>query len=242
MASSLVVYVLRCEGGRFYVGSCGEHRVHQRFAEHCDGTASAFTSSFLPVDVLEVLPAERGVYDEDAKVLEYMKAYGVDNVRGGTFSRLVLPEHQLRTLRDQLTHGEGSCFSCGSRWHFADRCPVRNASNASVYERRNGGTGGCFRCGRTGHMSTECFARTTLDGRRPSSSAGTSIAAPPRRRPFRQQQSSSSDTSDDEGGRTTTPYYRPRGSSCFRCGRTGHVSGNCFARSHVTGRHLYGRR
>lgn len=102
-SDALVVYVIRCEQGRFYVGSCGERRLDQRFAEHLAGTGCAFTAAFPPLEMVEVQPAVRGVYDEDVKVMDCMKVYGIDNVRGGTFSRMTLPVHQLQTIDERAT-------------------------------------------------------------------------------------------------------------------------------------------
>lgn len=74
---------------------------------------------------METRPVE-GNFSEDMVVHEYMREYGIDMVRGGTYSRLQLPEHQLRTISDVITHGSRRCFSCGTEGHFAEQCPNNN--------------------------------------------------------------------------------------------------------------------
>lgn len=151
MSSSRVVYVIQCRGGRFYVGECNRNRVEQRFEEHATGHGSSFTSIFPPIRLREIRPLLTR-NDEDSVVLEYMRGYGIDKVRGGTYSQIDLPEHQILTIEDQINHESGRCFRCGEQGHFAIDCPIISGR-------------ACFRCGRDSHWARDCFARTDVYGR-----------------------------------------------------------------------------
>lgn len=42
-----------------------------------------------------------------------MELYGIYNVRGGTFSKPILPEYQIETLLDILHMANDKCLLCG---------------------------------------------------------------------------------------------------------------------------------
>lgn len=78
------VYVFRCESGKYYVGRTSR-AVQERFDEHVRGRGSAWTSKYAPVEIVEAVPSA-SPFLEEAKVLEYMRRFGVDNVRGASYA------------------------------------------------------------------------------------------------------------------------------------------------------------
>ena len=63
------------------------------------------------------------LFDEDKTTLEYMAAHGVERVRGGTHSQVVLPPEQLAAIEQQMRTAQDRCLRCGSDAHFAAHCP-----------------------------------------------------------------------------------------------------------------------
>ena len=119
------VYVLKLEEGKFYVGKSKD--VHERLRAHRKGAQEwAWTAKYKPVPGDDAI-LYRGVVQhnthEDAVTKEMMSKYGIENVRGGTYSQVKLPEHQERTLKDEKCTWEDLCFVCMEKGHMSRFCP-----------------------------------------------------------------------------------------------------------------------
>lgn len=80
------VYVLRLEGGRFYVGYSQD--VSRRLRQHFTGNGAAWTKLHRPVEVVEV--AAGGKADERDKTLEIMRKHGWMVTRGHAWTARTL--------------------------------------------------------------------------------------------------------------------------------------------------------
>lgn len=61
-------------------------------------------------------------------VKEMMRKYGIDRVRGGSYSSHHLSQNQIRALETEIRGASGSCFRCGGNGHWARDCPDNNAA------------------------------------------------------------------------------------------------------------------
>jgi len=123
-----------------------------------------------------------------------MKKYGIDNVRGGAYCQITLPDAVEATIRHELNSSTDKCYNCGLKGHFANKCPSKEEVwacdycdrefdtqfGAMVHERsckkakvtfgrtklvdKSKATGVCYRCGRPGHYSPDCYATWHADG------------------------------------------------------------------------------
>lgn len=85
------VYVLRCQGGTYYVGQ--STALQARICEHFAGQGSLWTAKNPPISVIEAIecPSGDGLALEAAKTAEYCMRMGWKKVRGGSFVRCDAP-------------------------------------------------------------------------------------------------------------------------------------------------------
>lgn len=119
------IYVLQCEDNKYYVGKTDTNKF--RIDTHFDSNGSEFTKKYKPIDIYQIIP-ECDKYDEDKYVKKYMDKYGIDNVRGGTYSRIELTTEEKNFIQKELWGANDLCFLCGGE-HFVKDCPMNKIEN-----------------------------------------------------------------------------------------------------------------
>ena len=51
-----------------------------------------------------------------------MGKYGIDNVRGGSYVQLILPQEQREMLQREIWSAQNRCVNCGEEGHFILQC------------------------------------------------------------------------------------------------------------------------
>ena len=201
------LYVLQLEDNKWYVGKTTD--IKKRFTQHQTGQGSAWTKSYKPVKIVETRRL-KDQYDETNTTKDYMKKYGIDNVRGGSYSQVVLPDDVEKVLKQELRGDSDACFKCNLKGHFANKCPnticekkspLQEIADRLVKKYRlpkpeEEEEWGCDYCDRT--FKTEFGCRVHERSCKPA------------------------------------PSPKKTG-TCYRCGRAGHYSPDCYASRHVKG-------
>jgi len=119
----VTVYVLRLAGNKYYVGKTSRD-VDDRVQEHIYGRGSAWTSLHKPCRLVETRTVS-SLDEEDRIVKDYMRRYGVSNVRGGSYSQVNLDTSTIRFLQREISTMVDGCFRCGRIGHTVKQCFAR---------------------------------------------------------------------------------------------------------------------
>lgn len=130
----MILYILKCEQDKYYVGITDNF--DRRLKEHLDGIGSEWTSVYKVVDVIEnkeinIDKSYCQYYEtlENARTVELMAKYGIDNVRGGTYSCCNLYSYFISSIKQQIKSIKNKCYECGGSNHYSSACPLRIAES-----------------------------------------------------------------------------------------------------------------
>lgn len=120
------VYVLELENNKIYVGK--SNNPDKRINEHFQGSNCIWTSKYKPIKTKYVIK-NCDEYDEDKWTKKMMLEYGIENVRGGSYSQTYLPEYQIKSLEKEFKTLNDKCYNCGEFGHFISDCNFVNNTN-----------------------------------------------------------------------------------------------------------------
>jgi predicted GIY-YIG superfamily endonuclease len=99
MPLSMHIYILLLENNYYYIGESSNFI--QSYQQHIDKRSADWTKLHRTVTISKVIQ-QTNEYTVNDCVIEYMKKYGIDKVRGGSFSDVVLSSEQLDLLSNYL--------------------------------------------------------------------------------------------------------------------------------------------
>ena len=175
----ITVYILECEQGKYYVGRT-ERTVIDRVEEHFQNYGSSWTKKYKPIKVVKIYENAHEL-DEDLYTRYYMKFYGIENVRGGSYVSLKLPKYQEKTLIKEFRNADNVCFKCGKPGHYINNCPCPETSGGALSLMKDLANSiwdtmkimmttsdekKCSRCGRNNHTVERCYATYSITGKK----------------------------------------------------------------------------
>ena len=197
------IYVLRLEGGRYYVGKSDD--VKNRYQQHRNGLGSAWTRKYKPI-VLEKTIENVSPFEEDKITKEYMSKYGIDKVRGGSYVEVELSGFHMDALNMEIWAAKDLCTKCGRPGHFVKDCYAKtNALGNKIEYDEEDEVWGCEYCDRTFTTESNCIVHEKYCKEKATTH------------------------------RSVKPKTMKKEGACYRCGRQGHYSPDCYARTDSKG-------
>jgi cellular nucleic acid-binding protein len=205
--STTNIYVLRLEGGRYYVGK--SDNVMNRYQQHLNGNGSAWTRKYKPL-ALEKKIENVSPFQKDMITKEYMSKYGIENVRGGSYVEVELSEFQKEALKMETWAAKDLCTQCGRKGHWAKDCYATKDASGNKIEYKTSSDEdesssdedewGCEYCDRTFTTQYGCIVH-------------------------------------ERSCKTNKKSYitTQKSGTCYRCGHSGHYSPDCYATRHKKG-------
>ena len=218
--SNTNIYVLLLEEGKYYIGKSND--VLKRCIEHFEGTGSCWTKKYKPLKLQKTIE-NVSPFEEDKITKEYMLKYGIENVRGGTYTQIELTENQIQSINYELRGAMDECLKCGKKGHFVAECVYYKQNKKSHVVSYNDDNN-------DDELVTDDDDDDSDNDNNSDSSDGIGHVC-------------------DKCGKTIKDdcyYYEHisvckvgKGGTCFRCGRKGHYATNCYASSHIKGYYLH---
>ena len=234
------IYSLKLKASKYYIGKTDNPNF--RLENHFDKGGSSWTMKYKPVSIHEVIPDQQN-HDEQRITQAYMTKYGIDNVRGGPWCKITLTQFEKEFIKQIINAETDKCYECGSTDHFAKDCSKKKTVTRQT----------CQRCGRFGHSEETCFAKTKSNGKKIHDESLDEISwgcdfcgkqfdtkkgcifhenvhCTKRRgnKYFDSSKALQDELYDSDN-------YEEEDIICYRCGRPGHLSTECYAQKHRKG-------
>ena len=219
------IYAIKLEQGKYYIGKTSNPQF--RLKSHFISNGSAWTKKYKPLKILEI-KANCDDYDEDKITRQYMDKYGINNVRGGSFVSVKLGKSEMDILKQMSNGTNNKCFVCGKVGHFANDCQEKESCDSDSNEECE--VWSCSYCGKefdtykgaTFHENVYCKMKK-------NSYYEESCDEDP---------DEEYDQQSDENYEYNDFQTNKKSSNCYRCGRKGHCSSDCYASKHIKGYYL----
>ena len=112
----VTIYILKLIDDKYYVGKTVN--LEFRLDQHFNDAGSIWTKKYPPIKIVKIY-YNADTYDEDKYTLKLMSQYGIENVRGGSFTHEFLSEETVKYIQKMIISAKDQCYKCEKFGHFA---------------------------------------------------------------------------------------------------------------------------
>ena len=221
------IYILKLQHGKYYVGKTDN--IEKRIQQHINGTCS-WTKKYKLILVEQIIP-NASDFDEDKYTKEYMDKFGIDNVRGGSYVTEELDEGDKYSIQREIWGAKNLCKQCGRSGHFIKSCTFEkdvNGISIVIYE--------CEYCEDEFDTKELCEKHEKYCKSKKTIVIKTYFNCKYCNKEFETQKGTIFHENVHCKNKNKNTYKSSV--TCYRCGRSGHKSPDCYARTDTDGYEL----
>jgi hypothetical protein len=148
------VFILQLADGKYYVGRSTD--LDTAWITHTSGKGVAWTRKYAPMRITYSEDPANGIRENELTI-RLIKIYGIDNVRGGSFSDEILSEGAINLIEGIIGHA----YKADDTTIVIDIDGIKKSIAAPKNPEIEFP---CPRCGFTGHDRNQCRAQHDIAG------------------------------------------------------------------------------